>query len=72
MRYSNNMASKKRSFAKTLTWRMLATTDTILISFILTKSIGVAVGIGMFEVITKTILYYLHERWWDKIKWERH
>ena len=58
------MKSKiRRSLVKTLTWRILATTDTFLISWIITGAIA---GI---EVITKMALYYAHERGWSKIKW---
>ena len=57
-----------RSLIKALTWRAIGTLDTILISFILTGKIKLALSIGAVELITKTILYYLHERIWNKIQ----
>ena len=57
-----------RSLIKSITWRVTGTLDTILISFIVTGKIKIALSIGMVELITKTGLYYLHERIWNKIK----
>jgi len=55
---------KKRSFIKGLTWRVIATSDTILLSWFFTGSITAAISIGLLELCTKTILYYAHERVW--------
>jgi len=62
---------RKRSLVKTLTWRILATTDTFLISWIITGAITLAGAIAGIEVVTKMVLYYLHERGWNKIKWAK-
>lgn len=58
--------SKKRHIAKTITWRIVATIDTILLSWIITGNPITGVKIGALEVITKMVLYYLHERIWFK------
>lgn len=55
---------KKRHILKTITWRILATIITIVVSFTITGSIHVALNIGLFEVFLKMITYYLHERFW--------
>lgn len=65
------MATVQRSLIKAVTWRILATTDTILIVLILTGDIKMSIGIGSIEVLTKFILYYLHERVWNKVKWNK-
>ena len=57
---------KRRHFAKTLSWRIIATTDTFLIAWIVTGQIDWAAGIASIEVITKMFLYYFHERIWYK------
>jgi uncharacterized membrane protein len=59
----------KRSAIKALTWRTAGTLDTILISFLITGHIPSAIAIGAFEVFTKCILYYLHERAWMRLNW---
>lgn len=62
-------AGKKRSLVKTLTWRFIATTDTIIIARIITGSWTVGFGIASIEVLTKMALYYLHERGWSALDW---
>lgn len=62
---------KKRSIVKAISWRATGTVDTMLISFIVTGSPLAAVSIGAFELITKTALYYFHERVWNKIDYGR-
>lgn len=57
--------SHLRSVLKGVTWRIIGTLDTIVISWLLTGSIEIAVSIGGIEVFTKLILYYLHERAWQ-------
>jgi uncharacterized membrane protein len=63
--------SHARSFLKGVTWRALGTLDTILLSYIVTGSIGDALKIGFTEVITKIILFYLHERIWNVVAYGR-
>ena len=63
--------SKKRSAVKALTWRIIGTVDTFLLSLIITKEPVTAGAIAGLEVLTKTILYYFHERGWNKIHWGR-
>ena len=63
------IASKKRSFTKALSWRFFASLDTFLISYIITGKLSWAGSITLLEIITKTVLYYLHERGWNKINW---
>ncbi|RWP35405.1 MAG: DUF2061 domain-containing protein [Mesorhizobium sp.] len=64
------MDTHSRSFAKALSWRVTGTVDTIIISLIVT-SIKLAAAIGVTEVITKSLLYYFHERAWLKIPYGR-
>ena len=61
------LESKKRHLAKTFTWRTLGTLDTMLLSFLITGNPLMGLQIGFAEVITKMILYYLHERVWYRI-----
>ena len=58
-----------RSVVKTLSWRTVGTLDTILISWLVIGDITLAFSIGSLELFTKMILYFLHERTWNKIKW---
>jgi len=58
--------SHKRHIAKTITWRVVGTLDTILLSWVITGNPFLGLKIGFVEAITKMGLYYLHERFWFK------
>lgn len=60
-----------RSLLKTITWRISATTTTILLVFIFTQDFLVSLGVGGLESFVKTILYYLHERVWNMTQYGR-
>lgn len=64
-----NSESPKRSIAKSISWRIVGTIDTIIISWIVTGTLTLAFSIGMVELVTKMILYFFHERVWNSIKW---
>ena len=58
------MVSHKRHLVKTVTWRIVGTLDTIILSGLITGNLKWGLAIGGVEVITKMFLYYLHERVW--------
>ena len=62
--------TKKRTMAKTITWRITASLTTFLIAWILTGDILVGASIGSIEAIAKIFLYYFHERIWTNISWK--
>ena len=63
--YNNKTnVSRIRHLAKSITWRLLGTVDTIMLGSLITGDIKLGISIGSFEVITKMILYYFHERIW--------
>jgi uncharacterized membrane protein len=55
-----------RHLVKTITWRIVGTIDTMILSWIITGSLKIGLAIGGTEIITKMILYFLHERAWYK------
>lgn len=60
-----------RSILKTLSWRLLATLTTIALVWLFTGRPGTAFTVGGIEIILKMILYYLHERAWDRTSFGR-
>lgn len=56
--------SRKRHIAKSITWRLVGSIDTILISWIITGSPKMGAQIGLVEALSKVFLYYFHERIW--------
>ncbi|MBZ9728325.1 DUF2061 domain-containing protein [Salegentibacter sp. JZCK2] len=67
--YKKDSTSEKplRSILKTVSWRIVGTIDTIVISWVLTEEIETALAIGSVELVTKMILYFGHERLWNMI-----
>ena len=60
---------RRRSATKTATWRMLASLDTMVLGLVFTGSLATAISIGGFEIITKLVFYFFHERAWARIRW---
>ncbi len=61
--------SRKRHLAKTVSWRMVGTIDTMILAWIITGNPLTGLKIGLSEVLTKMTLYYLHERVWYKVRY---
>ncbi|MCH7402511.1 DUF2061 domain-containing protein [Belliella kenyensis] len=59
--------SNFKSIVKSISWRLVGTIDTIVISYFITGQLKMAVSIGSIEVMSKIILYYFHERVWEKL-----
>ena len=60
-----------RSVVKAISWRATGTLDTIVVSFFVTGQLKMALSIGFVELFTKIVLYYLHERAWNRISFGR-
>ena len=58
--------SRKRHIIKTITWRIVGTLDTIILSWFITGNPITGVKIGGLELFSKMLLYYAHERVWYK------
>ncbi len=61
----------KRHLAKTITWRIVGTIDTMLIGWLVTGNLLIGLSIGGTEVLTKMILYFFHERAWFKYGYQK-
>jgi uncharacterized membrane protein len=59
-----------RAVWKTLTWRLVGSTSTFLISYLVTGQMFIATSIAVAQMIANTILYYIHERIWDRVRAE--
>ena len=60
-----------KSLIKAISWRMVGTIDTMVVSYFITGKLVLAISIGGVEVFTKIGLYYLHERAWAQLRWGR-
>lgn len=64
-------STKQRSLLKSITWRIIAIISTFVIVYIMTKSVSFATSITIVSNIINFVLYYIHERFWLKIRWGR-
>ena len=58
--------SVRKSVMKTMSWRVIATTTTFVISWIVTGSVLAGGVIASIEFWAKLALYYVHERAWSR------
>lgn len=63
--------SALRSLIKSLSWRLTGTFVTSFIVWIMTGKWALALYVGVFEITTKSFLYFLHERAWDRLPFGR-
>lgn len=56
-----------RILLKTLTWRVIGTTSTFAISYVVTGAVGLSSTIAIVQMIVNTVLYYVHEHVWNRI-----
>ena len=63
----HSMEKAYRSVVKALSWRVTATITTIIIAYAVTGHVGAALSIGFVEFFAKMLLYYIHERVWNRI-----
>lgn len=61
------MSSRKRSVLKTITWRVAASLTTILIVWAVSGELIIAGEVALLEVFIKMLVYYFHERAWDRV-----
>ena len=65
------MDTHRRSILKTISWRVVATLLTGVVTFVVTGRVDLAVTVGLGDSIAKFFTYYLHERMWSKIRFGR-
>ena len=65
------MDTPKRSLVKTVTWRITGSGATFAISYAISGNFTIAGTIASIQLVANTILYFIHERVWDKVTWGR-
>jgi uncharacterized membrane protein len=56
-----------RSVEKAVTWRFIATLTTMALAWIVTGDNKMAAKIGTLDIAVKFVLYFLHERVWERV-----
>ncbi len=65
------MESTQRSIVKALSWRILATVITAVIVYFLTGNLDFAAKVGLADTALKFLVYFGHERLWNRIPYGR-
>jgi len=60
------MEKRVRSLLKAISWRIVATSTTMFLVFLFTGNLVLSVGVGSLELLLKLVLYYVHERIWNR------
>lgn len=65
--------SIRRSIGKALSWRIIAVLITATTVWVVTGEVAFAASIGVIDSLIKLLIYYLHERAWNRSSfgWER-
>ena len=70
-----------RSLAKAVSWRIIASLTTFLITFVIFRQrisgpykqiLEASTLVLIFDVIIKIVIYYFHERLWTNINWGKY
>jgi uncharacterized membrane protein len=61
--------ARKRSVVKSVVWRIICIVVSVFTTFLLTGRWNIALAVGTLYNAITMILYYFHERFWNKIKW---
>ena len=58
---------RRRSIVKSISWRVFAAIITSCVVFVITGKGDFAAKVGLIDTAVKLLIYFLHERVWDKI-----
>jgi adenylylsulfate kinase len=63
--------TRSRSIVKAFSWRALATLTTVVLVYLFTGETAIALSVGGLEVVVKMLVYFFHERVWDRVRFGR-
>ncbi len=59
--------SATRSIIKAVSWRVVATVTTTILVYVFTRRTDIAITVGLLEAAAKMVLYFVHERIWNRL-----
>ena len=68
---ANGFETRRRSLAKSISWRILAAFITAGVALAMTHQLDFAAKIGLIDTSVKLLIYFVHERLWNKVKFGR-
>jgi uncharacterized membrane protein len=67
----SGIETRRRSLVKALSWRIVAAIITTLVVLAMTGRLEFAAKIGLIDTLVKLVIYFVHERTWNKIDYGR-
>ena len=67
--FSDTKELHSRTVIKALTWRVIATSTTVVLAYLVTGDAKIAGMVGAADLVIKLAFYYFHERAWGHIHW---
>jgi uncharacterized membrane protein len=68
---TSGLDTPKRSIAKSISWRILAGIITACVALFMTGQLAFAAKIGLADTTVKLLIYFVHERIWNRINYGR-
>ena len=62
---------RKRSIAKAITYRVICISMLALVTYVVTRDIMKMTSIVVIFQSIQMIIYYFHERTWERVEWGR-
>jgi uncharacterized membrane protein len=63
--------TRRRSVVKALSWRIVAAIVTTIVVLAITGKLQFAAKVGLIDTVSKLLLYFVHERLWNRIDYGR-
>jgi uncharacterized membrane protein len=60
-----------RSITKTISWRITGSLSTFMISYLILGNMITASSIAGAQIAMNTLLYFIHERIWNRVEWQK-
>ena len=61
------MESRRRSLTKAMSWRITALIVTVSVVLVATGDTEIAAVVGLGDALVNIVLYYMHERVWNRV-----
>lgn len=65
------METITRSITKAIVWRLVGSFSTFMISYFFTNQLALSASVGITQLVINSVLYFIHERVWNMISWNR-
>lgn len=62
------MDSHKKTIIKTISYRVISTSVLMLFVWLYTGELLLSLSAGAIEFVTKSVIFYVHERVWARFK----